>query len=138
MNKFKSRKYHLIKAIYEWCLGSELTPYIVVDLQINPILIPPKLKNAEEAIFNLGLAACKNVDITSNCVHFSTRFQGVHFDMLIPLESVIAIFPHELGPREGITFGVEKVPDEEISVEPEPPEPEPPKGKKRGHLTVVK
>ncbi|MEM2159473.1 MAG: ClpXP protease specificity-enhancing factor SspB [Candidatus Nitrosotenuis sp.] len=140
MNAIKNRKFYFIRAMYEWCVNSDLTPFIVADLRINQITVPPKLKDAEDAIFNIGPIACSEVDITNKFIFFSTRFQGVNYDMCIPLESITAIFPQELGPQEGIGFISEKKLGEQFDPPPEPSTstPDQSKEKKRGHLTLVK
>lgn len=152
--KIKNPSSYVIRAIYDWCNDSGLTPYIAVDLTINPINLPHKLQKEPHAVFNISAEATRNLCITDDFIMFDTRFNGVLFKLDIPIESIEGIFPVEDDYRAaGIRFQPAKLP--ETSPEPEvestaklslvPKDGETPdiaksptEGKKYGHLTVIK
>ena len=100
-----SSKPYLLRALYEWILDNDTTPYILVDATYDGIVIPPGIANDGKVVLNLAPQAIKDLDITNEHVAFSTRFSGVAEDIYCPMASLLAIYARENG--EGMMFPAE-------------------------------
>lgn len=101
-----SSKPYLLRALYDWILDNDTTPYILVDATYDDIVIPPGIANDGKVVLNLSPQAVKNLDITNEHVAFSTRFSGVAEDIFCPMASLLAIYARENG--EGMMFPAEE------------------------------
>ncbi|MDB4138279.1 ClpXP protease specificity-enhancing factor [Methylophilaceae bacterium] len=125
-----SNKPYLVRGIFDWCVDSDLTPYLAA--KILPGVRPPKSNiNEKEIILNLSPAATTKLIINNDFISFSARFNGVNEEIYIPMSSVSGIYAHENG--EGLFFKISKKEHENL------------KGKgssnkknKPSHLTLVK
>lgn len=132
-----STKPYLIRAIYEWCSDSGLTPYLAVAVDKN-CRVPMEFVKEGEIVLNIGANATPNLLIDNEWVGFSARFGGVAREISVPVSAVLGIYAKENG--EGLFFGrEEELPENdpastESSIQPEDPAP------KRGKpsLKVVK
>ncbi len=109
-----STKPYLIRAIYEWCIDNDLTPYISVV--IYPDLdMPAHSVTNDEIIFNIGLQAAHELVISNHHISFMARFNGVPRKLDIPLHAVKGIFAKEV--NQGLSFPVEnREADDQTSV----------------------
>ena len=108
-----SSKPYLLRALYEWILDNDTTPYILVDATQEGIVIPPGIANDGKVVLNLAPQAVKDLDISNEHVAFSTRFSGVSEDIFCPMASLLAIYARENG--EGMMFPAEDESDGEDS-----------------------
>lgn len=100
-----STKPYLIRAIYEWCLDNDLTPYITVA--IYPGLdMPVQYVNNDEIVFNIGLQAAHELVMNNHHISFMARFNGVPRKLDIPIYAVKGIFAREV--EQGLSFPIEK------------------------------
>lgn len=107
-----SSKPYLVRALYEWILDNDTTPYILVDTSSEQVLIPPGIANDGKVVLNLAPQAIQNLEVTNDHVSFSARFNGVVEDIFCPIGSLMAIYARENG--EGMMF-----PAEEAESDPE-------------------
>lgn len=101
-----SSKPYLLRALYEWILDNDTTPYILVDATYEGIIIPAGIANDGKVVLNLAPQAVKDLDITNEHVAFSTRFSSVAEDIYCPMASLLAIYARENG--EGMMFPAEE------------------------------
>jgi stringent starvation protein B len=101
-----SSKPYLVRALYEWILDNDTTPYILVDTGNDQVLIPPGIANDGKVVLNLAPQAIQNLEMTNDHVSFSARFNGVAEDIYCPLGSLLAIYARENG--EGMMFPAEE------------------------------
>lgn len=100
MSDLSTRPY-LIRAIYEWCSDSGLTPYLAV--RVNPQTeVPMAYVKDGEIVLNLSVGAVKNLEMGNEMITCSGRFGGASFDLFIPVDAVIGIFAKENG--QGLVF----------------------------------
>ncbi|MDC0422878.1 ClpXP protease specificity-enhancing factor SspB [Methylophilaceae bacterium] len=100
-----SNKPYLLRGIFDWCVDSELTPYL--SAKILPGTRPPRShKNAEEIILNISSAATTKLIIDKDFISFSARFNGINEEVYIPMNSISGIYANENG--EGIFFEINK------------------------------
>lgn len=100
MSDLSTRPY-LIRAIYEWCVDSGLTPYLAVrpDEQTE---VPPAYVKDGEIVLNLSAGAVRNLEMGNEMITCSGRFGGAPFDLIVPVVTVMGIFAKENG--QGLVF----------------------------------
>ena len=124
-----SRPY-LLRAINEWILDNDLTPFILVDAEFEGVTVPGQFVENGKIVLNINPQAIQALSISNESVDFSARFQGTPWDIHIPIAAVLAIYTKENG--RGMMFTEE---DGEGEPPPESPEPSKPS---RPSLKVVK
>lgn len=100
MSDLSTRPY-LIRAIYEWCADSGLTPYLAVRVDEHTT-VPAAYVRDGEIVLNLSVDAVRNLEMGNEYITCSGRFGGVPFDILVPVAAVIGIFAKETG--QGLVF----------------------------------
>jgi len=135
-----STKPYLIRAIFEWCSDSGLTPYLNVKVGEQTRVPIEYVKNGE-IVLNISQSAARNLTISNDMIQFSARFNGVSREIAVPIESVQGVFARENG--QGAFFNAEPVSEEKEGEVPvlqtvdETP-PDKPKSPSRGKLKLVK
>ncbi len=105
-----SSKPYLVRALYQWILDNDTTPYILVSTSDNQVLIPPGIANDGKVVLNLAPAAIQDLEMTNEHVSFSARFNGVAENIYCPISSLLAIYARENG--EGMMFPAEESDDD--------------------------
>jgi stringent starvation protein B len=131
MSDLSTRPY-LIRAIYEWCVDSGLTPYLAVRVDAHTEVPHAYVKDGE-IVLNLGAGAVRNLEMGNEMITCSGRFGGTPFDIMVPVAAVVGIFAKENG--QGLVFQ---------GSDPQQPPPDAtdgddaPKPKPKPHLKIVK
>jgi stringent starvation protein B len=97
-----SSKPYLVRALYQWILDNDNTPYILVNTASQQVLIPDGIANDGKVVLNLAPTAIQNLEMTNDQVSFSARFNGVAEQIFVPVSSLLAIYARENG--EGMMF----------------------------------
>lgn len=97
-----SSKPYLIRALYEWILDNDTTPYILVDATGDRLVIPAGIASDGKVVLNLSPRAVENLEMTNDHISFSARFNGISEDIYCPIGSLMAIYARENG--EGMMF----------------------------------
>jgi len=97
-----SSKPYLVRALYEWILDNDNTPYILVDTSSDQVSIPNGIASDGKVVLNLAPTAIQNLQMTNEFVSFSARFNGVAEQIFVPISSLLAIYARENG--EGMMF----------------------------------
>ena len=97
-----SSKPYLLRALYEWILDNDTTPYILVDTGSDQVLIPSGIASDGKVVLNLAPQAIEKLEMTNDYLSFSARFNGVAEDIYCPINTVLAIYARENG--EGMMF----------------------------------
>lgn len=100
MSDLSTRPY-LIRAIYEWCVDSGLTPYLAVRVDEHTEVPRAHVKDGE-IVLNLSADAVRNLLMGNEMITCTGRFGGVPFDLMVPVIAVIGIFAKETG--QGLVF----------------------------------
>jgi len=100
MSDLSTRPY-LIRAIYEWCVDSGLTPYLAVRVNEHTEVPRAHVKDGE-IVLNLSADAVRNLSMGNEMVTCTGRFGGAPFDLFVPVAAVIGIFAKETG--QGLVF----------------------------------
>lgn len=100
-----SNRPYLLKALFEWLVDNELTPYVIIDQEEAQLPIPGKADDAQ-IVLNISPAVTPNLSIGKQVMTLTARFQNSEpMDLTIPISSVIAIYSKEHG--EGMLFTAE-------------------------------
>lgn len=124
-----STRPYLIRAFYEWIVDNLLTPYILVNAEMDNVEVPKQFVENGKIILNVSPKAVQRLRITNQVIEFDASFSGTVESIYVPIKAVEAIYARENG--RGMVFNVE----EEEEDEPPPP-PRSKSGKPK--LTVVK
>lgn len=123
---------YLVRAINEWILDNQCTPYLILDVGVEGIAVPMEYAKEGQIVLNISPMAVRDLVIDNDFVAFTGRFGGVPHDIYAPLEAVLGIIAKENG--EGMWFPREK-PDPDG---PAPDEPESNPRKGPPNLKVIK
>jgi stringent starvation protein B len=138
-----STKPYFLRAIFEWCIDQGFTPYVTVA--VGPrTRVPREFVKDGQIVLNIGPEATNQLLIGNEEITFQARFSGVAFPVVVPIDSVAAVYAKENG--QGMAFDVSTVPEgsdaSSVAVEPEAVDPSdetpPPAAAGRPHLTRVK
>jgi stringent starvation protein B len=103
-----STKPYLVRAIYDWCADSGLTPYLAVRVD-ETTRVPAAYIKDGEIVLNLSMDAVKNLHLGNDEITCGGRFGGVPHEIIVPMAAVIGIFAKETG--QGLVFqGQESAP----------------------------
>jgi stringent starvation protein B len=100
MSDLSTRPY-LIRAIYEWCVDSGLTPYLAVRVDEHTEVPRAHVKDGE-IILNLSADAVRNLQVGNEMITCTGRFGGVPFNLMVPIVATLGIFAKETG--QGLVF----------------------------------
>jgi stringent starvation protein B len=134
MTMTSSRPY-LLRALYEWILDNQYTPYVVVNANREDVQIPRAYVKDGQIVLNIAPTAVVGLKLDNDALEFNARFGGVAMQVYAPISAVLGIYARENG--RGMIFDAEDTP-------PEPPRPNEPddsaKEKKPGKpgLKIVK
>lgn len=125
-----SSRPYLVRALHEWIGDNGLTPYLLVNAEVQGLQVPPSAVSKGRVVLNIASRAISQLQITDAQVSFKARFGGVSSHVLVPMEAVMAIYAQENG--QGMAFPAEQQQTQESP--PEQPDPPP----RRPQLRVVK
>ena len=116
-----SSRPYLARALYEWLLDNEHTPYIVVDADQSGVRVPRQFVQNGQIVLNVGPSAVRDLLIANDGITFHARFSGQPMQVMVPMPALIAIYARENG--VGMVFGHEpSLPTEEESAADSQPE----------------
>lgn len=101
-----SQKPYLIRAIYEWLLDNQGTPYILVNAMLDGVQVPHDYINDGKIVLNIAPDAVNNFHADNEWISFSARFSGKPMELFIPITAVLAIYGKEN--NQGMFFSDEE------------------------------
>lgn len=126
-----SSRPYIMRALYEWIVDNNFTPYVLVDASVENVVVPQQFVKDNQIVLNISPDAVVDLSISNQAVAFNGRFGGVATDVFVPIVAVVGIYARENG--QGMVFD----PEEAIG----PPDDTPPtsgKPEKRPSLKIVK
>ncbi|HUL12668.1 MAG TPA: ClpXP protease specificity-enhancing factor [Methylococcaceae bacterium] len=130
-----SLKPYLIRAIYDWIVHNDCTPYLLVNAEAKDVVAPRQYVEDGRIVLNLRPQAVHGLNLGDRQIEFSARFGGTPMQVRVPVSAVLAIYARENG--RGMVFEEGNEDDT-----PTPPAEPSPGGEKparpRPNLTVVK
>lgn len=122
-------KPYLMRALYEWIVDNECTPYMLVDTTSPGVRVPDGFADEGQMVLNLSPAATRHLIMNNETVSFEARFSGMPHQLLIPVGAVLAVYAQENG--QGMFFEPELPADDEqhegVQEPEEDPTPDPPR-----------
>ncbi len=138
-----SSRPYLIRAMHEWIIDSDLTPYVLVDANYDNVVIPREYVEDGKILLNISPGATQHLNLGNEFVIFSARFSGKAMEVSFPVEAALAVYAKENG--RGMMFNTDDTDDEPPSPEPTPGKPVSPKppgsassSSKKPSLKIVK
>lgn len=132
-----SSRPYLIRAIYDWLLDNELTPYIMVNAMAPNVSVPETYIEDGKIILNVAPMAIRDLSMTNTEIEFDARFSGITHHIYVPIHAVMAVYAFENG--RGMVFSDE---DDEGGPDDDTPSSEPPgrpsRAKGKPNLKIVK
>jgi|JFJP01.1.fsa_nt_gi stringent starvation protein B len=110
---------YLLRAINEWLLDNNFTPFVLVNAHNENVVVPREYVKDGQITLNLSPSAIKALHIDNEWLSFHARFSGKSQEVFVPIPAVLAIFAKE-DTQKGMLFPQEEIP------ESSPPEPTPP------------
>jgi stringent starvation protein B len=103
-----SSRAYLIRALNEWILDNDCTPYIVVNAMMENVLVPEEHVNDGQIILNIMPSSVRNLLMDNEGVSFDARFNGQPQSLYAPIQAITAIYAKESG--QGMAFDNESTP----------------------------
>jgi stringent starvation protein B len=96
---------YLLRALNEWILDNAMTPQLLVDTSVTGTVVPESYVENGRIILNIQPDAVRNLVLGNEQITFSARFGGKSFNLIVPLNSVLAIYARENS--KGLIFEIE-------------------------------
>ena len=110
--KMSSNKPYLVGAYYDWISDNDLTPHIVVDVNVYGVLVPMAYVNDGQIVLNIASSAVGTIALGENAIEFSARFGGKLEHITVPYGAVAAIYAKENG--AGTSLPIEHPSDDDV------------------------
>lgn len=123
---------YLIRAIYDWIIDNDFTPYLLVNAENDEAMIPREYVDEGKIVLNINPTAINDLQLGNDYIMFNARFSGKAMEVSVPVAAVLAIYARENG--QGMMF------DDNNNLSPTPPDDSTPPEKKpqKPQLKVVK
>ena len=137
MSMTSSRPY-LVRALYEWIVDNQCTPYLLVNTLHDEVLVPQDYVNPDgQIVLNISPSAVNDFVMNDDSLCFSARFGGMPTDIFVPCAAIMGIYAKEN--QQGMIFEAESEPQNPPPQGPKSPLPPSKSGSKsRPSLKVVK
>ncbi len=117
-----SSRPYIMRALYEWIVDNDMTPYVLVDASIDGVMVPQQFVKDNQIVLNISPDAVVELSISNESVSFNGRFGGVATDIFAPVAAVVGIYARENG--QGMVFDPEDnlTPPDDTTPSPDKPE----------------
>lgn len=100
-----SNKPYFIRAVYDWIVDNDMTPYLLVNAEHTDVEVPQNFVSSGRIILNISPKACRGLHLENDRILFTARFSGQTTQISLAPEAVLAIYAKENG--RGMEFGPE-------------------------------
>lgn len=111
----KRRRPYLLRALYEWIIDSGEVPNVLVDAEIDGVVVPQEHVRDGQIVLNISPQAVRNLSLGNDYVMCEGRFSGRSVELILPIESVRAIYCRDSG--QGLAFDDEDLLQDEADGE---------------------
>lgn len=99
----KSQRPYLVRALYEWIIDSDTTPYVLVSVAADgDIAVPREYVQDGKIVLNVSPTAVRNLELSDTHMTFDGRFSGRAFLVNVPMSAITAVYAKENG--QGMMF----------------------------------
>lgn len=121
---------YLLRAVYEWIIDNEFTPYLLVNASNDAAQVPRQYVEDGKIVLNISPSAVNELEMGNEFIMFNARFGGKAMEVSFPVQAVLAIYARENG--QGMMF------DEQNDSPPPGSPPSSPDKPSRPKLKLVK
>ncbi len=107
-----STRPYLIRAIYDWILDNQCTPYLLVDAGVAGVQVPRHVVNDGQVVLNLSPMAVDRLELGLEEIRFNARFSGKSHVVIVPVPAVQAVYAKENA--QGMMFPPEEAEGSEV------------------------
>ena len=97
MSQLSARRPYLLRAFYDWLLDNQLTPHLVVDINLEGVQVPLEYARDGQIVLNIAPRAVGNLELGNDEVRLNARFGGVPRQVSVPMAAILAIYARENG-----------------------------------------
>jgi stringent starvation protein B len=115
----KSSRPYLLRAVYDWIVDSDCTPYLIVVADAPGVVVPDGHATDGRITLNVSPRSVRGLVIDESGARFDARFGGRPFHVSAPCGAIVAIYARENG--QGMTFEPESHTPEASGGSPQPP-----------------
>lgn len=105
MTTMTSNRPYFIRAVYDWVVDNDLTPYLLVNADYPGIEVPKEHVADGRIVLNISPKACRGLHLEHDRIVFTTRFAGQATQIYLTPQAVLAIYAKENG--RGMEFAEE-------------------------------
>ena len=91
------RRPYMVRAVYDWILDNQLTPFLVVDAEIPGCQLPWEFVQDGQIVLNITPTAVANLVIGNDQLSFNARFSGKPHQVVVPMAALLALYARENG-----------------------------------------
>lgn len=95
--EFTSNKPYLFRALYQWIIDNDATPYLLVDATQVGVQIPRQHIKDGQIVLNAAPEAIQSWFTDNTAISFSARFSGKAQNIYIPMSALLAVYAQENG-----------------------------------------
>lgn len=93
---------YLLRAIFDWIVDNDMTPYLLVNANNEFCQVPTQYVENGKIVLNISPSAVHNLELGNDYVLFNARFSGQPMEVSFPVAAVLAIYARENG--QGMMF----------------------------------
>lgn len=101
-----SSRPYLLRALYDWVLTNNCTPYISVNAFFAEVEVPQDYVRDGIIILNISPQAIEDLTLGDAAVSFEGRFGGISSSVYVPVGAIVSIYAKENG--KGMVFEMER------------------------------
>jgi stringent starvation protein B len=109
-----SHRSYLVRALNEWILENNCTPYILVNAFASGVEVPQNFVKDGQIVLNISPMAVQGLVMAKEGIEFRGRFGGIPTRVYVPTAAILGIYARENG--QGMIFEVD-------DSNPDPPTP---------------
>jgi stringent starvation protein B len=106
MSSMTSSRSYLVRALYDWIIDNQCTPYLLVNALHERALVPQDFVNPDgQIVLNISPTAVNDFFMGDSELSFNARFGGVPTEIFVPCAAIMGIYAKEN--QQGMIFEVE-------------------------------
>jgi stringent starvation protein B len=109
---------YLVRALNEWILDNNCTPYILVNAFEKGVQVPQNYVKDGQIVLNISPIAVQGLVIANQGIEFNGRFGGIPTHVYVPTAAILGIYAKENG--QGMIFDRDEPMPEPPSLPPAP------------------
>jgi stringent starvation protein B len=99
-----STKPYLVRALYEWMLDNNLTPFVALDTNVPGVKVPEQYIKDGQIVLNISPTATQDLSLTNQNLSFCASFAGLSYNIEAPMHALTMIYAKETG--QGMAFDI--------------------------------